>query len=84
MKDEVGINKQHLFQCRQIQGSLDVCAEGRGPKRAPPTGRAGIHSRALENHLGSQNPKRSMETLLEEALDGCPPLIQEPLKGGLG
>jgi hypothetical protein len=84
MKDEVGINKQHLFQLGQIQRGLDVRAEGGGTKRAPSTGRAGIDSRALENHLGSQNPKWPVETLLEEALDGCPPLIQEPLKGGLG
>jgi hypothetical protein len=84
MKDEVGINKQHLFQLRQIQRGLDVRAEGRRPKGPFSAVDAGIHRRALDDHLRGENAKGSVETLLEEALDRRPPLIQEPLKGSLG
>ena len=84
MKDEVGINKQHLFQCRQIKRRLGCRAEGRLPERTFSTGRARVDGRALDDHLGSENSERSIEALLEEAVDRRPPLIQEPLKGSLG
>ena len=84
MKDEVGINKQHLFQLRQIQRGLNVRAEGRRPKGPFSAFDTGVHRRALNDHLGGQNSKGAVEALLEEALDRRPPLIQEPLKGSLG
>ncbi len=84
MKDEVGINKQHLFQCRQIKRRLGCHAEGRLPERTFSTGRTRVDGRALDDHLGSENSERAIEALLEEAVDRRPPLIQEPLKGSLG
>jgi hypothetical protein len=84
MKDEVGINKQHLFQLGQIQRGLDVRAEARRPERPFSTGDAGVDRRALDDHLRGENAKRSVEALLEEALDSRPSFIQEPLKGSLG
>jgi hypothetical protein len=84
MKDEVGINKQHLFQCRQIQRCLSCRAEGRLLERTFSAGRARVDGRTLDDHLGSQNPERSIEALLEEAVDRRPSLIQESLKGSLG
>ena len=84
MKDEVGINKQHLFQCRQIKRRLSCRAEGRLPERPFSAGRACVDGRALENHLGSENPEWSIQALLEEAVNRRPSLIQESLKGGLG
>jgi len=83
VKDEVGINKQHLFQCRQIQRRLGYRAEGRLPERTFSTGRTRVDGRALDDHLRSQNPKRAIEALLEEAVDRRPSLIQESLKGSL-
>jgi hypothetical protein len=84
MKDEVGINKQHLFQCRQIKRRLRCRAEGRLLERSFSAGCACVDRRALDDHLGGQNAKGAVETLLEEAVDRRPSLIEESLKGSLG
>jgi hypothetical protein len=84
VKDKLRINKQHLFQFRQIQRSLDVRAEGRRTQGPFSAGGTRIDRRTLDDHLGGENPKRTVEALLEEALDRRPSLIQEPLKGSLG
>jgi hypothetical protein len=54
----------------------------RRPTQRPfSAGDTGIDCGALEEHLQGQNPERSIQTLLKEALCGCPALIDEALKG---
>lgn len=80
MKHKVFIHKQHLFQLGEVERGLGVGAKRRRSQGAFSTGGAGIDRRQSLKHLRRHNPKGAVETLLQEALRGCPAFIDEALK----